>query len=298
MEPLVIAQIIVAAIQDMLFAIGVGTLACSAILGRAGVAWRARTAWRLATWFTLAAACVLYLWLQAAVMSGSPFAQAGSSVVAVLTQSHFGMAWTLGFAGVLIALLGSMLRGGAARLSGVVAAVGVVVYAAGKAAASHAADAGDFSLPEIVHVVHLCLTALWAGSVIVATLVLRRLRKDSSSVAEQHAAFCARLSHLATMALGVVVVTGIYNAAEDTAHATAPLLALPYGRILALKLVLVSLVVLLGGYNRMGTLPRLQSGAGGKARQVFDRLVVIEAIAMLAVLAVAAVLGHTSPSGS
>jgi putative copper export protein len=34
------------------------------------------------------------------------------------------------------------------------------------AASSHAADADDFKLREAVHVVHLCATALWAGSVI------------------------------------------------------------------------------------------------------------------------------------
>jgi putative copper resistance protein D len=36
MEPLVIAQIVVAATQDVLFALAVGTLACSAMLGQQG----------------------------------------------------------------------------------------------------------------------------------------------------------------------------------------------------------------------------------------------------------------------
>ncbi|CAL8477079.1 protein of unknown function (plasmid) [Caballeronia sp. S22] len=64
-------------------------------------------------------------------------------------------------------------------------------------------------------------------------------------------AFCTRLSHLATVALGVVVVTGIYNATQNIAGLNAPLLSVLYGQILTLKLVVVALAVLLGGYNRM-----------------------------------------------
>jgi putative copper resistance protein D len=53
----------------------------------------------------------------------------------------------------------------------------------------------------------------------------------------------------------------------------------------------------------MTYLPKLQATAadGGRAfrdvQRRFDRLLVIEAMAMLAVLTVAAVLGRTSPSG-
>jgi putative copper resistance protein D len=105
------------------------------------------------------------------------------------------------------------------------------------------------------------------------------------------------------MALGVVIVTGIYNVTQDTAHLTAPLLSVLYGRVLSLKLVFVTLAVLLGGYNRMIHLPHLQTTAadGGAAycdaQCGFDRLLAVEAVAMLTVLAVAGVLGHTSPSG-
>jgi putative copper resistance protein D len=76
-----------------------------------------------------------------------------------------------------------------------------------------------------------------------------------------------------------------------------------YGRVLTLKLLFVTSAVLLGGYNRMIYLPRLQHTAadGGQAysdaQRSFDRLLAVEAIAMLAVLAIAGVLGHTSPSG-
>ncbi|MGF6638524.1 CopD family protein [Paraburkholderia sp. MM6662-R1] len=90
---------------------------------------------------------------------------------------------------------------------------------------------------------------------------------------------------------------------QDTAHLTAPLLSVPYGRPLAFKFVCVTLAVLLGGYKRMIHLPRSQAATadGGPAypdaQRGFDRLLAVEAVAMLAVLAAAGVLGHTAPSG-
>jgi putative copper resistance protein D len=300
-EPLVVAQIAVAAAQNVLFALAVGAFACGVISGRQGQApVTASGCWRLAALCALALACGLYLWLQAAVMSGASFTEAGPAVIAVLTQSHFGIAWATGFTGVVLAALAGTRD---SRPAWWLAAAGVVIYAAGKAVASHAADAGDFTLRESVHVVHLCATALWAGSVIVAARVLHRWGDASSATPARRVAFCTQLSHLATIALCAVIVTGIYNAAEDTAPLNPPLLGGLYGRVLTLKLVFVTLAVLLGGYNRMIHLPHLQAGAtdGGTAvrdtQYRFERLLVIEAVTMLAALTVAAVLGHTSPSG-
>jgi putative copper resistance protein D len=83
------------------------------------------------------------------------------------------------------------------------------------------------------------------------------------------------------------------------AHLGAPLLSALYGQMLALKLVFVTLAVLLGGSNRLIYLPRLESATNGDgavlphAQRGFDRLLAVEALAMVAVLVVAAVLGHT-----
>ena len=121
-------------------------------------------------------------------MSGSPFSEAGPAVGAVLTQSHFGVAWSVGFVGAVFACLGGARH---SRTAWWLAAAGMVVYVAGKAAASHAADAGDFTLREAVHVVHLGATALWAGSVIVAAPVLRRWN-DATTHATAARWFCRR----------------------------------------------------------------------------------------------------------
>jgi putative copper resistance protein D len=237
---------VVAAAQDVLFALAVGTLTCSAMLrhqGRVSLATLGRC--RLVVLCGLTLACGLYLWLQAAVVSGAPPGDAGPAVVTVLTQSHFGVAWVVSVSGVVMAgLVGTR----ESRPAWLITAVGLIVYASGKAAASHAADAGDFTLREAAHVVHLCATAVWAGSVIVAACELHRWDDSSSAASARRVAFCTQLSHLATAALAVVIVTGLLNATQNMAHLGAPLRSVLYGQMLALKLAFVTLAVMLGGY--------------------------------------------------
>jgi copper resistance protein D len=128
-----------------------------------------------------------YLWPQASIMSGSPLGDAASAVYAVLTQSHFGLAWLVGFTGALLAALSCLHRGRGLWLF----AAGLVLWAAGKAAASHAADGGDFSRREAVHVAHLLATTFWAGSVIVAATLRRACPRASGGSSEQCAEFCS-----------------------------------------------------------------------------------------------------------
>jgi len=299
LESLVIAQIVLAAVQDILFAAAAGALACGVMGTRSG--WLGEDklcVWRTASSAVLAFTAPAYLWLQAAVMSGSPFAEAGPAIVAVLTESHFGKAWSVGFAGALLAALSGLRR----ERGSTFFAVSLLLWVAGKAAASHAADSGDFSTREAIHVVHLSATALWAGSVIVAAVLLGGCVRPEDDSPGQRAAFCSSLSHLATAALVVVLVTGFYNVLQDTAHASAALLQMGWGRVLVAKLACVVLAIVLGGWNRMVVLPALRTRAEQNdpaytaQQRRFDRALAAEAVIMLAVLSLAALLGHTSPT--
>ncbi|WP_407671903.1 CopD family protein [Paraburkholderia hospita] len=119
----------------------------------------------------------------------------------------------------------------------------------------------------------------------------------------QKAALCSALSQLATVALAVVLVTGFYNAMQDTAHASAPLFGTAWGRLLATKLACVALATSLGGWNRLVVLPDLHARAERldpaypAVQRRFDSLLLTEALAMLAILALAPVLGHMAPTG-
>jgi copper resistance protein D len=299
MDPLVIAQIALAAVQDVLFATATGAFACGFMGQRSGLFEPdLLRVWRAVLTGVLVLTALAYLWLQAAVMSGSSLGEAAPAVSAVLTQSHFGLAWSVGFAGALLAALSCLPKG----RSSVFFAAGLVLWVAGKAAASHAADAGDFSWREAVHVVHLFATALWAGSVIAAAVLLRGCQSVASGTPERRTAFCSALSHLATSALVIVLVTGFYNVVQDTAHAGAPLLSMPWGRLLAAKLTCVVVAIVLGGWNRQVVLPGLRRRAEQNdpgyfaAQRRFDTALAVEALVMLAVLSLAAVLGHTAPT--
>jgi copper resistance protein D len=301
MDALVDAQIALAAVQDLLFATATGLFACGAIDRRIGLfdavaLRRARTALAVA----LALSALGYLWLQAAVMSGTTLGDAGAAVLIVLTQSHFGIAWSIGCVGALLVAASGFARG-----RGLVpCAVGLLVWGIGKAAASHAADSGDLSWRETVHLIHLLATASWAGSVIAAAGLLRSLGPPARGALEQVAAFCSALSYLATGAFAIVLVTGFYNVLQDTAHTSAPLLGLAWGRLLAAKLVCVALAVALGGWNRLAVLPDLRLRAERHdpgypvAQRRFDTALGIEAALMVAVLALAALLGHSAPTVS
>lgn len=244
MDPIVIAQIVLTAVQNILFATATGVFAYSVMGKRSGLPEHAALRiWGVVLAAALAVSALMYLWLEAAVMSGSPLTDAGQAVGSVLSASHFGLAWSVGIAGALVAASSGLFGHRGFFLS----AAGLVAWAAGKAAASHAVDSGDFSLRETIHFVHLLATALWAGSVIVAAIALRRLEHESRRTPVQRAAFCAALSYLATVALVLVLVTGFYNAVQDTARASAPLFRTHWGQLLATKLVCVALATLLGG---------------------------------------------------
>ena len=80
-----------------------------------------------------------------------------------------------------------------------------------------------------------------------------------------------------------------------------PVLLMPWGRVLLMKLACVVLAIVLGGWSRARILPRLRKEAEEDGRSYdaeqrrFDRALALEALAMLAVLSLAAVLGHSAP---
>ena len=213
----------------------------------------------------------------------------------MLTQSHFGTTWSCGFVALIAwaaLLLGSWDGRRPARTS--VALFAAAVFAFSKTASSHAADAGDFALPEWVHWAHLCATAAWTGLVIASRLcVLPMLREHADG--QNLARFVERLSAAATLAVAVVLMSGIYNADRGLGGSLVPLMCSDWGRILAAKLVLVAVAIVLGGVNRLVYLPRVRHGAPSSAAHAFLTILRVEAVAMVGVLSAAAVLAHTAP---
>ncbi|KAG0164547.1 hypothetical protein DFQ30_009789 [Apophysomyces sp. BC1015] len=327
---LFVAQATVAAIQDLLFAIVAGSILCDVAL--AAVFTSSRDAARLRLrgsikqttpgtnlpriqWLSLcglAIAHLLYLWLQAAAMSGSTLGDALTMLGTVLSQSHYGAAWLIGATGVALALAAShagaqggqshgnrpTTAGGAAfRVSLKLAVVGLAVYAAGKAAASHAADAGDFSITQAVHWIHIGATASWAGSVSIAAVVLPTFALSTRADGGRHLAFCERLSRTSAIALMLVVLSGLYNVAWISANASAPLAGTHYGTWLGAKLAVAALAA------RLRDAQRVHASGGNALSQRYlatashlRRTVVVESALLAATLVAAATLSHMPPT--
>ncbi len=165
-------------------------------------------------------------------------------------------------------------------------------------------------IPEFVHWLHVYATAWWAGSVVLAMPVLRAIAAAPRDGESRHLAFAEHLSFSATIALACVIATGIYNAAHIVTRTSAPLMHTAYGRLLVIKIALVAFAAMLGALNRVVRLPQLRDAraltiASPMERRgdrvycdtarAFDRTIALEALTLLLVLVIAAVLAHTSP---
>jgi putative copper resistance protein D len=281
-----------AAVSDIGFAAMAGALATPALLHDASSGWAARRARRCRLLFTASATTALiadlvWMWLQAISMTESPPFAALLGAGDIVTGTGFGRAWlvaTLALAAGLALASACRYRAFPLRALGVVLAV----VATAQACMGHAAADGiGWLVPTMA--VHRLATGLWAGSVFAAALVVLNGSPDAVDVV-RHA---RRLSTLATAALAGVVLTGAASAWHALGGSLAPLApstASSWSVALEVKLALVGVAIALGGFNRFVVMPSLP-GAWPR----FARVLRVEAVLLLAVLAVAAWLAGGEP---
>jgi len=201
---------------------------------------------------------------RAADMSGQPLSELADFLPAVVSQTHFGRVWLLRPIALLLLWLGWRTgpRPSAAGSAAVMLAFACLV-AASRSLSGHAADSGDFTLPELMDWLHLVAVSLWGGSLVALTVTgFASFRAAAQARRQEIADMARRWSTLSAAALGVVVVTGIYNTWLQVEHLSA-LWETAYGGVLLAKLALVAAVVLLGAANRYLGVPALQAWASG-----------------------------------
>lgn len=249
------------------------------------------------------AANIGLLWLESAAMAEVPVTEAAPAIRSMLTSTHLGLAWSIGMAALALATAGVFIRGirnaGPALLT--LAALAVFWYT--RSMVSHAASEGDVSLRLLADWVHLGLTSLWVGEVMVSGAVILRTSGNMSSADRRaRAAYVASLSSSATFALAGIFVTGLYTAWRNLGG-LGNLVGNAYGNTLVAKLLLVGVAAMLGGFNRFFVMrPWLaRESTGHAAAEVlplrFRRVLWIEAVVLLAVVVVAAWLASTPPPG-
>lgn len=187
--------------------------------------------------------------------------------VALLARLGFILAWVV----VLVGAMRGLASTGAWRSSAVVAAIGTIVTFP---AAGHPSALPVAAAHVALGAVHVAALSAWIGSL----AVTYALRRDDDGIV-------ARLSRVATWAMPIAVLSGVALAVRLTGG-LEDIFDTNYGRVLAIKTVLVVLVVIGAATARQ----RTRSGRDIVPSLRFETLVAV------AVLAVTAGLTAASPT--
>ncbi|HXX57558.1 MAG TPA: CopD family protein [Thermodesulfovibrionales bacterium] len=200
------------------------------------------------------------LFVRAIEISGQPLATVSLVLPTVVLKTHIGHVWLIRMAA--LALL-SITFVGARRYRD---SRGLLLFMLGLAlvvsmtesASGHASDKGDFSFSEMMDWLHLMAASVWGGGLILlSVVVLPELARQGEGIAPLNASVASRFSNIAGVAVGVVVVTSLYNAWSYVGSFVA-FWKTPYGYTAAAKIFLFPLIMYLGAFNRYVSVPLLQ----------------------------------------
>ncbi len=271
----------------------------------------------------LAVTSLTDLVLRSLMMSGKPVSELFSVLPTVLTKTHFGSVWLL--------RLGLILFLAAIRFieeRGIFGATGLKYLSLGGGMAlglttslsGHAADQGSWNWTVFGDWIHVMAISGWVGGLfalrIDLPLSLSRIRESERS--GLLAVAIRSFSAVAMTCVGAMFLSGAYNTWIHV-HSPSLLVGTDYGKILILKWALLIPMILLGGVSRFYILPRLEAQKGSvqlgfparwmrsmietvwsrpddsKLGRLFFRLILIEAVLGLGVLACSAWMTQLPP---
>jgi copper resistance protein D len=234
-----------------------------------------------------------YLLLSASMTGDTSWTDAWGAVPDV-AATHAGRATIMGFCFVPCLLLFSLLPSALKRTKSIFIGIALEVgFIACRALHGHAASDGDFTLREGIQFLHLSATAAWGGGIPVAGLITV---PHMASLAEEDGMekFARRLSGTVTIALAVVILTGIYNSWKGLGGSLSPLLTSAWGRMLLLKMSFVLLA--LGHGVRVRLLLRTGHPWTPNRTVIMRQWIRAEALFMVLVLACSAWLANLPPA--
>ncbi|HEX3846038.1 MAG TPA: CopD family protein [Steroidobacteraceae bacterium] len=231
--------------------------------------------------------CMLAALVIAAATGGARiFATAGAlggDAAGMMSGPLLSMAWHGGLGLALTIRVASL---GIATLAARVHHPSVAGVAAAVAAATsfvwvgHARALPAPALPTALESVHLVCAAFWIGSLAPLLMIVRG--PDPARAAEA----AARFSAAATLAVGVLVLAGAFLL-RALLPDLASLWTSEYGRLVALKLATVALLLGLAALNKWRLTPRLRGGDAGAVRGL-SASIAAEMVLAAAVLALTA----------
>jgi putative copper resistance protein D len=226
-------------------------------------------------------------------MAGSSAAAVDFAVVgAVLLETRFGRVWCwhLLLAAILVlACLGRHPRRPVVLVLslGLLASLGWVGHAA--------MDDGSTRIAhELNQTGHLLAAGLWLGGLAPLAWVLRQARRQPGDFEISVARDALRnFSHMGYVAVALIALTGAINTLLLVGNLDA-MLGTPYGRLLAIKILVFLAMVVVALINRFRLAPRISHDSG--ALRALGRTVALEQSLGLAALAIVSVLGLWPPA--
>jgi copper resistance protein D len=225
----------------------------------------------------------------------------------VLTQTRFGLDSQLRL--LLAALLGVFVQrlkraDGRTLVHGAPAAALAAAFVGGLAWAGH--GAATPGRPGILHVsadiLHLIAAAAWFGGLVPFALLLRDLHRSDGHGPNIAGRISHRFSNLGMCAVAALLVSGVINASFLVGDVQG-LAGTSYGRLLSVKLLLVTGMICLAAVNRQYLLPHLAAGddppdpnLGTRIARKLERNAILEIVLGIAVMIVVAMLGVTAPA--
>lgn len=233
-----------------------------------------------------------------AVAGASAVAAVGLHGAALLDASVVdGAAWRVGFAttrgsAALAASAGAAAIAAGAlcsanRTTNTLLAIGAALSIASFALTGHSAAAEPRAVAATLVLSHVLGAAFWAGSLVGLVVCLRRGSGSAPATA------LSRFSDVGVFAVLVLMTAGIAFAAMQL-ETIADLVASDYGRWIVVKAALLSGLLALAAWNRLGLLPALERG-DAQAADRLRRTVGTEIVLMVAAITAAAILSQTPP---
>lgn len=163
---------------------------------------------------------------------------------------------------------------------------------------SHAGDNGDFTLSVVIDCLHIISTAGWGGSIIVVVICVLPLYSALTTSPFFFVDLIHRLSIISTISLGIILLTGIYNAWWYLGS-ISELWTSYAGKILSIKLCFVGVMIFIGAINKFILSPRIKRAAISNQTTITIALIKTTLIADVFLIAIilflATILINTMP---
>lgn len=226
-------------------------------------------------------------------LSGLDDGTAWSEVV----RGAVGAAALVSIVGLVVVIFADR-RLGHGPVAGAVVGAGAAVALGGFAVSGHTRTFGPWWLVVTSDLVHLVAAAVWLGGLVGLAVTLRARRHGvGGATPGSTAAVIGRFSTLAAVCLVSVAAFGVVLGWRIVGSWDA-LLDSDYGTVLLVKVGLVAVVALLGGYNRFRLVPHASRAEPGTGRHRLSRVVRVEAALLVAVVVATGLLVNTSPTAT